>query len=49
VSVLVLPEEELSRFCFKEVTPGSLVFKYVFMLLDCCFVELVVVVTLVIL
>jgi hypothetical protein len=34
VSILVLSEEELSRFRFKEVTLGFLTFKYVVMLLD---------------
>jgi hypothetical protein len=31
-------EEELLKFCFKEVTFGSLAFQYIVMLLNCCFV-----------
>ena len=31
-------EEEILKFCFKEVTFDSLVFKYFVMLLDYCFV-----------
>ena len=47
--VLMLLEEELLKFCFKEVTLGYLAFKYVVMLLDFCRVLLVVVVSLVML
>ena len=36
--VSVLPEEEILRFHFKEVSLGYLAFKYVVMLLDFCLV-----------
>jgi hypothetical protein len=49
MSVSVLPEEEFLRFCFLEITLNYLAFYYIIMLLDCCFVELVVVVSLVML
>jgi hypothetical protein len=45
----MLPEEEPLRFHLTKVTLGYLVFYYVIILLDCCFVQLVVVVSLVIL
>jgi hypothetical protein len=38
VSVSVLLEEELLRFCFMEVTLGYLAFYYIVMLLDCYYV-----------
>jgi hypothetical protein len=38
MSVSMLPEEELLRFYFTEVTLGYLAFYYIVMLLDCCFV-----------
>jgi hypothetical protein len=44
--VLVLLEEELLRFRFKEVMLGYLAFKYVVMLLDFCLALLVVVLAL---
>jgi hypothetical protein len=43
----VLSEKELLRFCVTEVTLGYLAFYYVIMPLDCCFVQLVVVVNLI--
>jgi hypothetical protein len=44
-----LPKEKLSRFRFKKVTLGFLIFKYVVMLLNYSFMLLVVVISLVML